>query len=174
MAATNMKITKEQRAQNKKRKEELETEARKQQALYIKAREGKKKASDYKAAMEAAQDELQRLIAMEPMEDVENTGGNDAEEQTEERPNLSELDLLQEQRRQLDEHEAELRRKYGKPPRKQHEEETSLFLSSEEDSSYESDVVIPIGTSEGQSSSLPSDGKDLCFMKRGTVYYVIY
>lgn len=88
---------------------------------------------------------------------------------------LSELELLQEQRRQLDEHEAELRRRESSEPApKQQKDESSLFLDSQEDSGYESDIVIPIETSGGRFGTTPSDGKDLCFTKRGRGYYIIY
>lgn len=98
---------------------------------------------------------------------------DDPEESTER--DLEDLELLQKQREQLDEHEAELKRRTGRgASQKQKNKEESLFLDDDNDSGYESEVVIPIETFGGHSSSLPSDGRDLCFTKRGAIYYVIY
>ncbi|KAM0664348.1 hypothetical protein ACQRIU_006931 [Beauveria bassiana] len=88
---------------------------------------------------------------------------------SEQGPKLSELELLQQQRRQLAEYEAEVRRRTGSEP-----QESSLFVDGDDYSGYESDVIIPIETSGSLSGITPPDGKDLCFTKRGRGYYIIY
>ncbi|KAK8140604.1 hypothetical protein G3M48_003408, partial [Beauveria asiatica] len=76
------------------------------------------------------------------LEQYEMMDLDDPEEYTEQEPELSELELLQKQRRQLDEHEAEVRRRTSSEP-----QESRLFVDSDDYSGYESDVVIPIETS---------------------------
>ncbi|KAF1732523.1 hypothetical protein CRV24_006411 [Beauveria bassiana] len=95
------------------------------------------------------------------LEEYEMMDLDDPEEYKEQEPELSEqgpktseLELLQQQRRQLAEYEAEVRRGMGSEPR-----ESSLFVDSNDYSGYESDVVIPIETSGSLFGITPPMGK---------------
>ncbi|KAM3548313.1 hypothetical protein ARSEF4850_009485 [Beauveria asiatica] len=129
-----------------------------------------KEAQHLRAKHKAVKPTLAQIKDLEnELQQYEMMDIDDPEENTKQGPELSELELLQQQRRQLDEHEAEVRRRTGSEP-----QENRLFVDSDDYSGYESDVVIPIETSGSLFGITPPDGKDLCFTKRGRGYYIIY
>ncbi|TQV89932.1 hypothetical protein IF1G_11401 [Cordyceps javanica] len=99
---------------------------------------------------------------------------DEPEQSTGQEESLSELELLRQQRQQIDEHEAEVRRGISSENPQKQLGENELFVDDKDDSGYESAAVIPIETSGGRFGTTPSDGKDLCFTQRGRAYYVIY
>lgn len=113
-------------------------------------------------ALEEAKVELAAYPANMDVDDPE------AEENAD--PDDEEIQILKEQRRQLDDHEAELMKKrIGRtPPRK---EEEPLFV--DHDSGYESETLRPVTAANDSYSTIPIDGKDLCYINCDRAYYII-
>ncbi|PMB65625.1 hypothetical protein BM221_008986 [Beauveria bassiana] len=163
-ALKKVKITKAARAKEVKSLK-LKITALEEEAKHLRSKH--KAVKPTLAQIKDLEDELAQYEKMDIDDPEENT--EQGPELLEQEPKLSELELLQQQRRQLDEYEAEVRRRMGSEP-----QESSLFVSSDDVSGYESDVVIPVETSGSLFGITPPDGKDLCFTKRGRSYYIIY